>query len=269
MNFPATFNLSNVTDNRLTQREKNWENNFEKNREAFSIIISEGIFKKVIVKMEETFNDFYLKEPSYAAPLTTNFSFEIVKLKDALALKELALDGAELSPFKEWFERFSLPNQKINKDIDRFKSSSIFSKNLNGIDREYFQEMMALVGRSVQIHLKRSFQELTSLPENSYLKAEVKWHRKAEQLIPGASDFRDNSIEVKIWKEQLETKQLGTITSIGSSALMKEREIRRKTQSKRQILYVVGGVALFAFILFIMSRVQIKFKDMSLRINQP
>ncbi len=261
MNFPATFNLSNATENRLNQREKD-ENTFEKNREVFSHKISESIFKEVILKSEKTFNDSYLTEPSNAVPLSIRFSFEIVNPKDAIALIELALDSAELSPFKEWFERFSLQNQKINKEIDCFQSSSILSKNVNGIDREYFQEMMALVGRSVQIQLKKSFQDLTSLPENSCLKVEVKWYRKAEQLLSVPSDFRDNSLVVTIWKEQLETQQLRTITSIGSSALMKEREVRRKTQFQRQILYVTGAIALFALILFVISPgLQIKIKS--------
>lgn len=255
MDCSTPLNISNALIYRSNERKENWENSFEKNREAFSRKVSEGIMGNVILKLEETFKDCYRQVPSKTVPLTTNFSFEIVTSKGASALKELVKEGAELPPFKEWIERFSLPNQKIGADIDltsNFSSSSLiqFPEKEKGIDREYFQEMMALVGQSVEIQLKKLIQELTSLPQNSSLKAEVVWHRNADQLISNISNSKDNSIDVKIWVEDRAIKELEAITSIGSHALMNQREIRRKNQFCKQTLRIAGVVfiALLAFL---------------------
>ena len=157
--------------------------------------------------MEATCNDNFLLIPNKKAPLMTYFSFEIVKSKEAIALKELAKDKADLPPFKEWIERFSDSNIKKGLEIDNFKSSIRTPKLEKGIDREYFQEMMALVGRSVETQLKILFKGITSQPNNACLRIEVIWNRKADKLISNSSCFRDKGIDVKIWVEEHEKKQ--------------------------------------------------------------
>lgn len=251
MTSSATFNLSKCEKSLQSARSK-WEEDFEKNQKEFSHNTTSGIMKKTLGNFEDSCNDPYKQLPSKQSPLASRFSFEIVKSKDALILKDLASDGAELAPFKEWFERFANP-QKISMDSSKIESSSIVFQSPErekGVDREYFQELMALVGRSVAANLKESFDQLALLPENSRLKAEVTWFRKDDQLLSNPSDFRDNHIEVKLWMDQGEKQQLETISSTASSVIMKEREARKKTQANRQILYITGAIVFIAICLF-------------------
>lgn len=251
MNSFTTFNLSNCEKSLQSVRSK-WEEDFEKNQKEFSQNTTAGIMKKTLGNFENSCSDPYKQLPNKKSPLASQFSFEIVKSKDALMLKELASDSAELSPFKEWFERFANP-QKNSMDSSTIESNSIMVRSPErekGIDREYFQELMAIVGRSVAKNLKESFDQIASLPENSRLNAEITWFRKEDQLLSNPSDLRDNKIEVKLWMDQGGKQQLKTISSIASSTIIKEREARKKTQATRQILYITGAIVFFAICLF-------------------
>jgi len=139
-----------------------------------------------------------------------------------------------LPPFKEWFEKFCLPNQKLSKEDNSLDSSSlplgkvfVAPEREKGIDREYFQDMMTLVGQAVESKLKNAFKSSISTPENSCLKIEVKWYRKSDQLLSNPSNFRDNSLDIEAWIEEKQTQHLN-IASIGSTALEKQRESRKK-----------------------------------------
>src|SRR5689334_7343364 len=143
----STFNLANCEKTLQAARNK-WEEDFENNQTKFSQKIASGIIKKTLWNFENSCNDPYKELPNMKSPLTSQFSFEIVNSKDALILKELASDSAELAPFKEWFERFVNPQKISNIDssmVSNYSTITKFPESEKGLDRAYFQELMAII----------------------------------------------------------------------------------------------------------------------------
>ncbi len=246
------LNVTNLLSVRLDTRKSQWEDDFSKNMDTFSAKISEGIAKKFLEKLSKTLADPYKELPNKKSPLSSSFSFEIVKPEAASSLKELAQETANLPPFKEWFERFCIVNQKVSQEDDLLDSSSgplgVKKPEMEkGIERDYFLDMMALVGQAVESRLKSSFKSSNSEPGNlGILKIEVKWYRQSDQLIPNPSNFHDNSIDVLAWIEQKQTQnQIPSTTA--SLAMEKERVNRKRSQFVKGILFntapVIGALA--------------------------
>jgi hypothetical protein len=190
-----SLNVTALLNNRIAARQSNWENDFDRNMSTFSKEISEGIAKKVFSSLNNALNDPYKELPNKQKPLSYYFSFEILNPQVALSLKELASKSADLPPFKEWFEKFCIPNQKVSKGNDSLSSEK-------RIDREYFQGRMFLIGQNVKTQLKNLFKNSTLATENSGLKIKVKWYQQSDQLVSNPSNFHDNSIDVTAWIEE-------------------------------------------------------------------
>jgi hypothetical protein len=198
------IDVATLLNDRINMRKIEWEDKFNETMLAFSDKVAKSISQKVFLKIENSLNDSFKEMPTKEKPLQYAFSFEIVNPNTAKELKEMAGSASELAPFKEWFERFTVVGQKIARDgNDSFAiSSSVISKMApqgvreKGIDGLYFNEIMSLVGQTVERKLNALIKEETSKPENEELKITAVWVRRQEQLSSTASNLRDNSINV-------------------------------------------------------------------------
>jgi hypothetical protein len=248
--FSPAWTVDGVVKERTEKRKTLWESDFDKNYQTFAQCIADGIAKEVFEKIEATFKDPYVQLPNKNNTLSNNFSFEIVRPDVMKQISKLAGESAKLAPFNEWVQRFSIQNQKLGEDDYRLISS--FGKfaeekkgeEKKGIDREYFQDMMAIVGRLVQTKLSQLFGQFSLQSGNSNLKLNVVWYRKADQLIGDSSNFKDNSICVTVWLEDKKTVLNEVSQSLVRNTIEKQRETRRRTQNINRITFAVVVVAL-------------------------
>ena len=259
MNEAAKFNANTILNNRIDLRVSQWESNFDKNMPFLSEKISEGIAKEVFEALNKALSDPYAKLPSKARPLILNFSFEIVNSKSALKLQNLAQEAAELPPFKEWFGKFSIPNQKKEHDEDIFEGSSGLSVfkgetvSKRGIDHEYFQDMMALVGRAVDAKLHNTFFESNI---NSTLKVQATWYRETDKLISNpSSGLKNDSINVTAWIEENEKQRLETIHSTVANAIAFERNNRKKMEWCKAYQKIAVITVMFVVIVYMLTKI--------------
>ncbi len=263
------FNTNDALSERSSVRGSNWETAFDQNLSAFSNKLAEGIAKEVFLKLANTLKDPYIELPSKQSPLSTYFSFRIMKPEAALILKQMAQEAAELPPFKEWFERFCRSNQKLSKENDSIDisiassplpSSKIFvtPENEKGIDRYYFLDMMAVVGHQVETQLKTSFRQSLFLKENSNLKIEVTWYQKSNQFIE-TSRFHDHAIEIRAWIEGDQTKNakstknlesMSSTASFASLAFETQKKDRQQAESRKLVLKIAFVFAAVVAIIF-------------------
>ncbi len=257
MNQVTQFDASVLLNNRQEVRLSQWESNFDKNMSALSEKISEGIAKEVIEALNKAFSDPYTKLPSKNRPLILNYSFDIVNSKSALKLQNLAQDAAKLPPFKEWFGKFSIPNQKKEHDEDIFEASSGLSVftgetvSKRGIDCEYFQDMMALVGRAVGAKLHNTFFESNI---NSTLKVQATWYRETDKLISNpSSSLKNDSINVTAWIE--EKKCYETNHSTAANAIALERNNRKRMEWCKAYQKIAVITVMFVGIVYMLTKI--------------
>jgi hypothetical protein len=147
----------------------------------------------------------------------SNISLEIVKNRSAKKILSLTEGSEELPPFNEWLTKFSVEQKQSEQHY--------FEENLRGIDREYFEELMAIVGRLAERKLNEIFSEFTSHSEHKDLQFKVEWYRKSDQQFSNPSDFRDNCLRIELWFNE---KAIPKQSEEKSSAVIKQHRIRQK-----------------------------------------
>lgn len=244
-----------------TDKKRNlWEKEFDKNHKTFAKKISEGIAKQIFENIEATLKDPYIQLPNKNNTLLNYFSLEIVKPSIAKKILEWSQESSNLPPFNEWIQRFTNENQKISEDEISLSSGPFRrTEKEKGIDREYFQDMMSIVGRIVETNLSEMFLNFHLQPGNLSLKFKVTWHRTDDQFLSNPSGYSyDNSIGVEVWMEDKKSSQTQAIQSMASNTIELNRESRRKMQKNKYIFQIAGTVALIAVIVYMLFRMEIK-----------
>jgi hypothetical protein len=150
---------------------KQWEIDFEKNRDMVASKIATSIVRVAFAYLER------VKTPYMALPgpkekiRVYSCSFNIT---NAERLSELAQRTA-LPPFQEWFEKFS--------------SKETFRPT----ERNYFYEKMEIIGKVVHQTLQEIFNGWNHSSSNNELKFEVKWQQNSESYSSMSSSKASSS----------------------------------------------------------------------------
>jgi hypothetical protein len=202
---------------RQKTRASSWELNFEKNHKTFAKNIACGIAKQVIKELGNTIKDPYQQPISSKNKFVSNVSLEIIKSRTAKKIISFTEGSEELPPFNEWLAKFSVEQKQSDQHY--------FEENLRGVDRKYFEELMAIVGRVAEKKLNEIFSEFTSNSEHKDLQFKVEWYRKSDQQFSNPSDFRDNCLRIELWFNE---KAIPRQIEEKSSAVIEQHRIRQK-----------------------------------------
>lgn len=210
------LDVENFIAERQETRTLSWESNFEKNHKTFAENIACGIAKQVIEELGNTIKDPYNQPIGSKNKFVSNVSLEIIKSRTAKKIINLTEGSEELPPFNEWLAKFSTEQKQSDQHY--------FEENLRGVDREYFEELMAIVGRLADKKLNQIFSEFTSNSEHKDLQFKIEWYRKSDQQFSNPSDFRDNCLRIELWfNEKIISKQAEK-----SSAVIEQHRVRQK-----------------------------------------
>jgi hypothetical protein len=245
-----TLDISNF----IIEREKTrstWESDFENNHISFAENLANGIAKQVIENFGNRIKDPYKQSIFSKKKFVSNIPLEFVRSHTAKDIIRFTEGCEKLPPFNEWLTKFS---------IDQKKSEHHFEENLRGIDREYFEELMAIVGRLAEKKLNEIFSELTSNFENKDLQYKVIWYRQTDQQFSNPSDFRDNYLSIELWfNEKTIPQQIG---EKGSKAIEQHRFRQKQLNHIRMRNNII--ITVIIVILVLMS-----LKSGILKINLP
>lgn len=169
-------------------------------------------------------------------------SLEIIRSRTAKKIINLTEGSKELPPFNEWLAKFSAEQKQSDPHY--------FEENLRGIDREYFEELMAIVGRLAEKKLNQIFSDFTSNSEHKDLQFKIEWYRKADHQFSNPSNFRDNCLRIELWfNEKVYLKQIRE----KSPAVIEQNRVRQKelqnirTRNTFLIAMVVVFIGLMIF----------------------
>lgn len=254
--FPK-WNVDSLVQAKAETRKKNWENDFDVNYQSFAKNVAVSIAKDVFVSIEHTLQDHYRESPNVKSTLSNEFSFEITNPNSAAELKTRAHDSAELPPFNEWFKKFSNPNQKISEDDNELSSISLsFSMRTKekekGIEKEYFQDMMSMIGHAVQTHLESIFKTFQLQEGNSHIQFKVTWRRKQEEY-GSRKPSKDNHIQVETWIEESKQQQIQIVPTEANKRLELQRKTRERAIVIKNVMNVAKIVAVAVIAVFLFS----------------
>ena len=236
------FIVANSLSQRKEMRMKNWETQFEQNYEAFTVALVNSIAENCLTEIKAILDDPYAKLPTTGVMYTKNVPLDICKSFNAKRFKELSKDVASCSPFSEWSERFSVSNE--NEVINDIVSINIVSGLIkrkrtsdHEIDREYFQELMAIVGKAAAEKLKNRFAEFTAQQGNSSLVFKVKWCRKTDKMLSNSSDFRDNYLYIDAWINDPKKNVRSNLNHLAEGSVIAEKRVQSQgNKFKRKLV---------------------------------
>ena len=182
-----------------------WEHAFYSSLETRADRISESIKDDFLGKLGQYLSNSYSPLPTSVRPFKQKYSFDLEK--NTSAIKKWCQDTDDTPPFNEWIPAFE-EKQKVKQQEKEMRrghddeESCCFVRVSNqSIETNYFQYLMAELGHRVEECVKRNLLAFAENPQNSSIRTEVKWYRKAEHLISNPSDFDDNLLYVSAWIE--------------------------------------------------------------------
>lgn len=207
-----------------------WESNFEKNHVFFADYIALGIAKHAIEELGNTLKDPYKKTICFKRRSISNISLEITKNSAAKAIINFAQDGKELPPFNAWLTKFS--GQEKQSDHLYLDDTE------RNVDHQYFEELMAIVGRLAESKLREVLRNFKS--KYADLQFKVEWYRQSDQQISSPSDFRDNCLRIELWfNETIIPKKIEQKSSTSiEQHRVKQNELKR-IRTRNNILAVI------------------------------
>lgn len=218
-----SLEISNLIDERQKTRTSSWESDFEKNHKTFAINLAYGIAQEIIAEFGTKLNDPYKRPITSKNKFVSNVSLEIIRSSSAKKIINFIQGSDELPPFNEWLAKFGVEQKESDHHY--------FEESPRGVDREYFEELMAIVGRLAEKKLREIFSEFTSNPKHKDLQFMVEWYRKSDQQFSNPSDFRDNCLRVELWfNEKIIPRR---IEETSSTAIEQHRITQKKLQNIR------------------------------------
>jgi len=252
-----TLNISKcLEDTYSIKRSEDWERNFEINHKAFAEQIAVSIASKIIKDLGSYIKDPYNTPLSPKNKMETFVSFEIWGSKKANQIKELAQEAAKLQPFGEWIEHFGKEQQANLKKYEHRQDEDSSLNNFSKVDKKYFAEMMAIVGKIVENRLNTLLKEFASNEENSSIQFKVIWFQKSAQALSNPSNFNDNYISVESWIKNEED----LLQPVKNTSIDLHRKEQKALQNKRTELIVILSIAFFFSAIFSKQSDIMRFK---------
>ncbi|MBY0528989.1 MAG: hypothetical protein K2P51_02235 [Rhabdochlamydiaceae bacterium] len=238
------FDISGSLQTRSKVRT-GWERDFETHYTEFANAIALGLLTRTIEKFNKHLKDPYRKGFDADGKYLTSFSLDITNLskKRAERLKMIAGTTAEAPPFKEWIERLA-----AEQNPEPFARR----KRIKELDKQHFQELMALVGRAAADKIRTLLTEHVSRQAHENVHFHVEWYRQAEKLLSNPSNFTDNCINIQLWLDQRTTISSSTASAspqVISQYRTQAAEIKRKQTRNNILMFAVAAVVIGLFLL--------------------
>lgn len=187
-----TYDVKTFLNTRQAARNA-WESDFGTNYKILAEGLAVGIAKQVIEKFGEVIQNPYKVSVNVELKVTSTVCLDITKSTHAQEVTKLATIGAALPPFNEWLSRFSI--KQIDPEYPHYETRDV------EIDKEYFLDLMSIVGELVEKRLKEHLRDFKAKPEHARIQFYASWIRKADSQF--SSFFgKDNSIRVELWLEK-------------------------------------------------------------------
>lgn len=198
---PVNWTIAEKLAVRDAAREA-WDTDFTSNMKAVADKIAESITLTIFEALGSRLADSYAPPLSADAALHLNYSLALKR--DSGKIKEWAKEGAELKPFKEWFQAFEAASQKRKEghigDIE-FASKSFVRVADKNIEIDYFQGHMSKIGHLLTKSITANLEAFAAQPDNKALRYKVEWYKKAEKIISNPSNLNDDLLTVTVWTD--------------------------------------------------------------------
>lgn len=187
-----TYELKGLLNERQTARGI-WETEFGKNYKTLAEGLAASIAKNVIEKFGEVIKNPYKASINADLKITATVCLDITKSSHAQEVTKLAPTGAALAPFNEWLSKFSI--KQLDAEYPHYETRD------NEIDRDYFQDLMSIVGELAATKLNEHLRDFKAVPEHAGVAFSAKWIRKED--VQFSSFFgKNNSLHVELWLEK-------------------------------------------------------------------
>ncbi|MBA2726744.1 MAG: hypothetical protein H0U49_01035 [Parachlamydiaceae bacterium] len=254
----------NITDTLQNSRAA-WTMAFDKSYCLFAKKISEFIAKDIFTVLKESCVNPFNLQPEVKRTITRTYPLNILKIEDAIKLKEMAQEAAELAPFNDWFARFAAPKKKEERIVENkaniiedscdAMSGPNFTKKTRYLTREqesntaidgsYFKDRMSVIGKRVCKDLVNTFNEFSKIPENKRLKVQVNWLNDGVDM---GSFSKSLDVQVELWLEDEKSPSQPTQQLASLKEIEKQKKVENFNQLKGQAFYI-GMTTLFVVVL--------------------
>lgn len=245
LELPA-LSIADSLKTRLEKRRPGWEGPFEENHVRFAECLALGIAKHLLDELRNIIRNPYYQTVNSQNKLHHYIHLNITDNNVAVNIKKyVGEEGAQLEPFNEWLEKYAIENKKTDHRYYDFYDDLDHGR----ADKNYFMNLMSMVGKVAENRLKEVFAEFKSDPDHRALQFKVEWIQNDEKIISNPSDFNDNYLKIELWLDDINNPvQIERNLSLIDQHRIRKIQ-RQKIQMRNTCVFICAViVVLFAFI---------------------